>query len=99
MNEPTHLYQRGLPIQERVLRYVEMIPIAGCWLWTAGLNRGGYANIDVAGKTRSAHRVAFEVWRGPIPCLRCGVVGPAQPDPGRTYLRGRVPPCKPWSEQ
>lgn len=40
-----------------------------CWLWTgstAGL-RGGYGAFRVDGKNRLAHRVAYELSRGPIP--------------------------------
>jgi hypothetical protein len=42
-------------------------PNSGCWLWTAGLNGEGYGAINVAGQIRPAHRVAYELFRGPIP--------------------------------
>ena len=40
----------------------------GCWIWT----RGRYAapfdyGMVRAGKVRKAHRVAYELWKGPIP--------------------------------
>jgi len=39
---------------------------SGCWLWTAATIRG-YGAINIAGQARYAHRVAYEMWRGPIP--------------------------------
>lgn len=38
-----------------------------CWLWTAGKFVSGYGRIKVAGKTWRAHRLAYEVFVGPIP--------------------------------
>lgn len=35
----------------------------GCWLWTGKCNRDGYGYID----DRGAHRVAYELSKGPIP--------------------------------
>jgi len=40
---------------------------SGCWEWTAGRNHKGYGTLKVAGKDLRAHRVAYEVWVGPIP--------------------------------
>ena len=37
-----------------------------CWEWP-GCRRNGYGRIGLNGKTRTAHRVAFEVFIGPIP--------------------------------
>ena len=49
----------------------------GCWLWTGSLNRFGYGEIDSGRKlsparTRLAHRVAYELYRGPIPMPQDG---------------------------
>jgi hypothetical protein len=41
-------------------------PNSGCWLWTAGLDGGGYGNVWDGSRTRMAHAVAFEVWKGPL---------------------------------
>jgi hypothetical protein len=38
----------------------------GCWEWTATRNKKGYGVIW-DGKTRGAHRVAYELFVGPIP--------------------------------
>ena len=37
-----------------------------CWLWTRCL-AGGYGQLDFMGKRTKAHRVAWELTRGPIP--------------------------------
>jgi hypothetical protein len=45
-------------------------PNSGCWLWTASVIPDGYGMINVGGrKGRSmlAHRVSYELYKGPIP--------------------------------
>lgn len=38
-----------------------------CWLWMAHRDRDGYGRIQVRGKTLGAHRLAYEIFVGPIP--------------------------------
>jgi len=38
-----------------------------CWLWTRGKTIGGYGKFDFKGRTVLAHRIAYEMWVGPIP--------------------------------
>ena len=38
-----------------------------CWTWTAALLKTGYGSIRVDGKAMRAHRVAYELAKGPIP--------------------------------
>jgi hypothetical protein len=38
----------------------------GCWVWSGFTDRDGYGTIKVSGISRRAHRVAYEVWHGPI---------------------------------
>lgn len=50
----------------------------GCWLWRRSLDSHGYGQLTVEGRTRLAHRLAFEFANGPIPeglCVlhRCDV--------------------------
>ena len=47
--------------------WVKVDKTDGCWLWTAGKIWGGYGRIKVDGRTRRAHRVAYEWANGPIP--------------------------------
>ena len=39
----------------------------GCWLWTAGKVPNGYGSFFLNSKTVYAHRVAYELVKGPIP--------------------------------
>lgn len=38
-----------------------------CWVWTACRNRDGYGRFHLAGRNVRAHRVAYELLKGPIP--------------------------------
>lgn len=40
---------------------------AGCWLWTDHPHTKGYGTIGVNGRLKFAHRVSYELARGPIP--------------------------------
>lgn len=50
-------------------RFWEKVDKSGtCWIWTATVSIGGrYGAIRVDRKMRPAHRVAYELERGPIP--------------------------------
>lgn len=39
----------------------------GCWLWTRGKTAKGYGVVYHCGKQLYAHRVAYELVKGPIP--------------------------------
>jgi len=39
----------------------------GCWNWKLSKDRDGYGHFKYNGKTRSAHRIAYELSVGPIP--------------------------------
>ena len=76
----TIAYKRtGVPIRERISRFSNPIELTGCIEWTGSLNRLGYGVIHVGGrtgKTRAAHRVAWEEFVGLIPeglcvCHKC----------------------------
>lgn len=40
---------------------------SGCWEWTAFIDRAGYARIGIGRSVHYAHRVAHELFVGPIP--------------------------------
>jgi hypothetical protein len=49
-----------------------------CWLWTAAINKHGYGLTKLTKKTRTAHRVLYELFKGEIPegkfvCHSCDV--------------------------
>lgn len=74
-----------------------------CWLWTGGKIGGGYGHFWAAGKQRAAHRVAYEIFVGPIPdgahldhfvCENPACVNPAHlrpASPRENTLRGNGP--------
>ncbi len=80
----------------------------GCWLWTAGMERGGYGRIRVAGKgspNAVAHRFAYERLVGPVPvglqldhlCRNRACANPEHVEPvtARTNtLRGDTPAAR-----
>ena len=54
------------PLEERFLERVLLDD--GCWLWTGGTDKDGYGKIRPrAGEIDRTHRVAYELFRGPIP--------------------------------
>ena len=70
---------RRAPIEERLRQKIEHSE-TGCWLFTGERNTNGYGRIRPGGMERAklAHRVAYELWVGPIPegllvCHRCDV--------------------------
>lgn len=55
-----------VPAKQRLAASVERGP--KCWLWTGGLSSNGYGKLsDDNGRTVGAHRLSYEIARGPIP--------------------------------
>jgi hypothetical protein len=63
--EMANAIQRGLTLKHFSRHW--RVDENGCWLWTGSLNNKGYAQLGVAGRVRSAHRVAYELFKGAIP--------------------------------
>lgn len=63
---PRGQYRRR-PLEERFLQKFEVMP-DGCWQWTAHIGSHGYGVINSggAGPIVLAHRVAYELYKGPI---------------------------------
>jgi hypothetical protein len=53
------------PVEPRFLAKVQKTGM--CWLWTAWLDRNGYGRFWLDGRNLGAHRVAYELFVGPIP--------------------------------
>ena len=78
----------GASLRDRFESYVERDGLLGCWLWTGGTN-GQYGELRVGQKIAKAHRVAFEMYVGPIPaglevdhlCRNTRCVNPAHLEP------------------
>lgn len=56
-------------LTERFLASVDKTE--SCWIWTGSLTRSGYGRINIDGKMKRAHRVAWEMSFGPIPSDLC----------------------------
>ena len=56
-----------MTLQKRFESRIQPEPNSGCWLWDAGYSSTGYGAIRVKGKQVGAHRVAHELYIGPIP--------------------------------
>ena len=54
-------------IAPRILDRSVQIPIAGCWVWTAGVNSNGYGSMTVHGRAVGAHRASYMAFVGNIP--------------------------------
>lgn len=75
--------------EKQVARFMAKVypePNSGCWLWDAGVSRGGYGVFRLSDVRHSAaaHRVSYEHHIGPIPegifvCHRCDVPGCVNP--------------------
>lgn len=52
-------------LRSRILSTVEMCPTSGCWLWPT--DEKGYGYSWDGKKKMRAHRMSYEVFRGPIP--------------------------------
>ena len=53
------------------LQRIGWVEVGACWIWRGMCSKEGYARMSwmVDGRYRyfQAHRVAYEIWRGPIP--------------------------------
>lgn len=39
----------------------------GCWIWMSGLTTTGYGSFTIDNKSAKAHRVAYQIYVGPVP--------------------------------
>lgn len=66
--DPTDvIYLAHLPLAEQIRRGSKPDAATGCWTWTRALYPNGYGHLNVNGRDRLAHRVAYESLVGPIP--------------------------------
>lgn len=54
-------------LKKRFEKNIEPITETGCHLWTASCFKTGYGKINIDGKIKKAHRVAWEIYCSPIP--------------------------------
>lgn len=58
---------RGLSFNDRLCLRGWDVADSGCWEICGVRHKQGYGQIKVEGKTKFAHRLAYEAWVGPIP--------------------------------
>lgn len=91
-------------VEPRFWAAITMEPNCGCWLWMAGTTRG-YGVISHNRKKKYAHRLAHELFKGPIPngyqidhlCRVIACVNPAHLEavsPKTNVLRSEAPTAK-----
>ena len=54
------------PVADRIRENSSVTP-TGCWEWGRRIDRSGYGLMEVAGRTRLAHRVSYEEFVQPVP--------------------------------
>jgi hypothetical protein len=54
-------------IYDRFEEKMDVDPATGCWIWNANKYRDGYGQIKFCGKPVRAHRLAWELYFGPVP--------------------------------
>jgi len=72
------------PLRDRFFAQTER-SACGCWIWTGAKGVRGYGMIKEMYRTRAAHRVSFEIHKGPIPdgmmiCHTCDNPSCVNPD-------------------
>lgn len=53
--------------EERLLEKIDKDAPGGCWRWTGAIGTHGYGRFRAGGKTCQAHRITYELLKGPIP--------------------------------
>jgi hypothetical protein len=66
------LARKIIPARERFAKKVRH-DADGCWYWTGATNNKGYPQLRVDGRLVLAHRLAFELYNGPIPPGQCAL--------------------------
>jgi hypothetical protein len=54
-------------MKDRLIAWSIPEPNSGCWLWLAATHYSGYGKIKIGEKQLKAHRISYEIHRGPIP--------------------------------
>lgn len=71
------------PLRERFEAKFLVTP--GCWVWVGALRKRGYGRFSINGKSVSAHRVSYQLYKGGLTddmhvCHRCDNTSCVNPD-------------------
>lgn len=58
---------RSVPPYKRLMSGYSVCPDMGCWIWNGATYQNGYGWLKAFGQVVSAHRLSFELHKGPIP--------------------------------
>lgn len=53
--------------RKRIVKYIQIDPNSGCWIWTGCVQSNGYGRVTYKYKTMGAHRLAYMAFNGDIP--------------------------------
>lgn len=68
MSEPCKDLEFRILAERKLLSGISKNPESGCWEWIGRREQyTGYARVKLKGKKISIHRLAYELWKGPIP--------------------------------
>lgn len=94
---------RAASLEERLSRYT--VDENGCWRWSGAIKENGYGCLSLDGRVRYTHRLAYELWVGPVPdgmqldhlCRNRACMNPAHLEPVTPSVnvrRGESPGAK-----
>lgn len=67
MTDPKHAHEtENGRLERRFLGFTPERPEDGCWHWSGKRSRDGYGRFSIATKWALAHRVAYQMFIGPI---------------------------------
>ena len=61
------LLEKGLSLKKRIMKYIEVDGVNGCWEWTGFIDKSGYGRIKIGGVSERAHRASYVCFVGDIP--------------------------------
>jgi HNH endonuclease len=56
-----------MDLAEKLLTNFVRDPISECWIWKRAKSTAGYGQLRIKRQSVYVHRLAYELWRGPIP--------------------------------
>lgn len=64
MSGPRRSHEKDV---KRFWQRISPEPMSGCWLWLGSWDKQSYGQMQFGGRVQKAHRVSYEMHKGPIP--------------------------------